>query len=253
MDSFQRLHASSVPTTEGVAAMIRAGLTGGLASGKSTVSAIFRALGAHVLEADAIGRQLMEPGQHVYDAIVAAFGPEIVQADGSLNRRRLAEIAFGQNRILELNRIVHPAVVEMQRLWVEELAAREAEAVAIVESALIFEADQQGTVPGWRQRFDHLILVTAPVEMRIERYVERMRPGSKVTIAELEADARARLAAQIPDGEKIPLVDDVIYNDGSLDATREQAGRIYAKLAEEARRNLPLQRGSDGSDIFRRG
>jgi dephospho-CoA kinase len=222
--------------------MIRAGLTGGLASGKSTVSGIFRSLGAHVLEADAVGRQLMEPGQHVYDAVVAAFGLEVVQADGSLNRRRLAEIAFGQDRILELNRIVHPAVIEVQRLWAEELAVREPEAVAIVESALIFEADRQGTVPGWRQRFDRIILVTAPTEMRIARYVERMRAASKATnsedAADIEADAHARLAAQIPDEEKIPLVDYVICNDGSLDATREQTERIYAKLVEEARRNL---------------
>jgi len=216
--------------------MLRAGLTGGLGSGKTTVADIFRSLGAQVLEADAVGRTLMEPGHPVFDAIVKTFGAEVLKEDGSLNRRRLAEIAFGQNRIAELNHIVHPPVIAAQQRWMEHLFEQDPSAVAIVESALIFEADQQGTVPGWRQRFDRIILVTAPVEVRIARYMARMRqqPDAPST-AELEADARARLAAQLPDSEKIPLADDVIWNDGTTEATRRQAERVYAELAAAAR------------------
>lgn len=216
--------------------MLRAGLTGGLGSGKTTVAAMFQSLGAHVIEADAVGRQLMEPGQPVFKAIVKSFGEEVLQTDGTLHRRRLAELAFGQNRIGELNRIVHPAVIAAQQEWTEKLLTREPSAVAMVESALIFEADQQGTAPGWRQRFDRIVLVTAPVEMRIARYVERMRQQPNApSEAELEADARARLAAQMPDSEKIPLADYVIHNYGSLEDTRRQVERIYAELAAAAR------------------
>ena len=237
--------------------MLRVGLTGGLGSGKTTVARIFRSLGAHVLEADEVGRALMEPGQPVFDAIVKSFGADVVKADGTLDRRRLAEIVFhsdsgtpgsgeqnggrekngeGQNRIAELNRIVHPPVIAEQQRWADDLLARDPSAVAIVESALIFEADQQGTAPGWRQRFDRIILVTAPVETRIARYVDRMRqrPGA-LSEGELEADARRRLAVQMPDGEKIPLADYVIHNDGSPDATRQKAEGIYVELAAAAR------------------
>lgn len=221
--------------------MLRVGLTGGLGSGKTTVAGIFRSLGAHVLEADEVGRALMEPGQPVFDAIVKTFGGDVVKDDGTLNRRRLAELAFtknsaGENRIVELNRIVHPPVIAEQQRWADELFARDPSAVAIVESALIFEADQQGTAPGWRQRFDRIILVTAPVETRIARYVERMRqrPGA-ASATELECDARGRLAAQMPDSEKIPLANYIIHNDGPLDLTRRQVEHIYAELAAAAR------------------
>jgi dephospho-CoA kinase len=212
--------------------MLRVGLTGGLGSGKSTVAGIFRSLGAHVVEADSLGRQLMEPGQQVYKAVVASFGPEVLNADGTLNRRRLADLAFGQNRLAELNHIVHPAVIAAQQQWAEGVFAEDPAAIAMVESALIFEADREGTVPGWRKRFDRVILVTAPEDLRIARYVERMRrQSSPLSSAELEADARSRIAAQIPEAEKIPLADFVIRNDGAMEATRRQVERIYAELA----------------------
>jgi dephospho-CoA kinase len=216
--------------------MLRVGLTGGLGSGKTTVAGIFRSLGGHVLEADAVGRQLMEPGHQVYDSIVRSFGPEVLNPDGKLNRRRLADLAFGQNRLAELNRIVHPPVIAAQQRWMEHLFAQDPSAVGIVESALIFEADQQGTVPGWRQRFDRIVLVTAPVDLQIARYVERMQQQpDALSVSELEADARTRLAAQMPDSEKIPLANYVIHNDGPLDATRRQTEHVYAELAAAAR------------------
>lgn len=216
--------------------MLRAGLTGGLGSGKSTVAQIFRSLGAHVIEADAVARDLMSPGQPVFNAIVQRFGATVVRADGTLDRHLLADLAFRHNRLAELNRIVHPPVIAAQQKWTDEIFARDPYAVAIVESALIFEADQQGSAPGWRQRFDRVILVTAPVELRVARYVERLAqlPGAPPR-TELEADARSRIAAQIPDSEKIPLADFVIYNNGSLDDLRSQTERIYAELARVSR------------------
>jgi len=217
--------------------MLRAGLTGGLGSGKTTVAEIFRSLGAHVIQADAIGRELMSPGHAVYDEIIRRFGPEVVRADGSLDRRLLAELAFRQNRLAELNQIVHPPVITAQQQWAEEIFAKDPDAVVIVESALIFEADRQGSAPGWTQRFDKIILVTAPLDLRIARYVDRMAAlPNAPSPAELEADARRRIAAQIPDEEKIPLVDYIIHNHGPLAATRLEVERIFAELARISRR-----------------
>ena len=216
--------------------MLRAGLTGGLGSGKTMVAAMFRSLGAHVIEADAIGRELMSPGHRVYDEIIRHFGSGVLRADGSLNRRLLADLAFRQNRLSELNQIVHPPVIAAQQQWAEAIFANEPDAVTMVESALVFEADRQGSAPGWRRRFDRLILVTAPIELRVARYVDRMAslPGAP-SRAELESDARRRIAAQIPDDEKIPLSDFVIRNDGPIEATRLQVERIYADLVRASK------------------
>lgn len=220
--------------------MLRIGLTGGLGSGKTTVGEIFRSLGAHVISADVIGRELMSRGHAVYSAVIACFGPDVVRADGTLDRRLLADRAFRQGRLAELNQIVHPAVIAAQQKWTTDLFARDPSAVAIVESALIFEVDRQGSSPGWRQRFDRIILVTAPVETRVARYIDRMSqlPGAP-SRSELEADARRRIAAQIPDDQKIALADYVITNDGSLDNTRTQVERIYAELARLSSLSAP--------------
>src|SRR5271166_3552791 len=119
--------------------MLRVGLTGGLGSGKSTVAGYLRELGAQVVEADALGRSLMEPSQQVYAEIVRKFGPEVVAPDGRLNRARLAELAFQGGRLNELNAIVHPAVIAAQQQWMDIVFAHDPAAVAVVESALIFE------------------------------------------------------------------------------------------------------------------
>lgn len=220
--------------------MLRVGLTGGLGSGKTTVGGIFRSLGAHVISADELGRDLMTPGHDVYHQIVQHFGPSVVQPDGTLDRPRLADLAFRHNRLAELNQIVHPAVIAAQQQWARDLFARDPHAIAMVESALIFEADQQGSAPGWRQRFDRIILVTAPIETRIARYLDRMEqlPGAP-SRADLEADARRRIAAQIPDSEKMPLADFVITNDGAIDATRAQVERIYTALVSHSAQSAP--------------
>src|SRR5580698_8221350 len=128
--------------------MLRVGLTGGLGSGKSTVAAILRELGADVIEADALGRELMEPGQTVFNQIVEHFGPEVLTPEGRLDRPRLAQLAFRDNRVQELNAIIHPATVAAQRRWAEQLSARNPAAVAVVESALIFEAMRDARARG---------------------------------------------------------------------------------------------------------
>jgi dephospho-CoA kinase len=214
--------------------MLRAGLTGGLGSGKSTVAAMFRSLGAYVIEADAIGRELMSPGRSVYQQIVSHFGSDVINPDETLNRRLLADLAFRQNRLAELNRIVHPAVIAEQQKRAQRIFAEDRNAIVIVESALIFEADAQGTARGWRQRFDKIILVTAPDEAKIARYVTRLADSGR-SVADLESDARSRLAAQIPDSQKVPFCDYVIDNDGNIEQTQLQVERIFAELAAASR------------------
>lgn len=217
--------------------MLRAGLTGGLGSGKSTVAAIFREAGVHILESDAIAREMMQPGHPVYAAIVDCFGPAVVAPGGALNRSRLAALAFREGRAAELNRIVHPPVIAEQERRMAALFARDPSAVVMVESALIFEAGAGGSVPGWRDRFDRLLLVTAPDDVKVQRFLSRILPpgASPERRAEAERDARARLAAQIPDHAKIALCDFVIDNSGSLQATRAQVEQIAARLFSAAR------------------
>ncbi len=205
--------------------MLRVGLTGGLGSGKSTVAGMFAELGAAVISADQLGRQLMQPGEPVYAAIVNTFGDGVVRSDGSLDRKKLAELAFQHNRADALNHIVHPAVVAAEEEWMRGVFAKDPTRVAMVESALIFEVEKWGTAPGWVQRFDKLILVTVPDEVKIARFVARMGAHDAAQI-----DARARLAMQIPDGEKAGRCDYVIDNTGSLEATRALVEKTYQEL-----------------------
>ena len=148
--------------------MLRVGLTGGLGSGKTTVAAMFAELGARVLAADEIARGLMQPGQAVFTAIVKKFGAGVVRADGMLDRPMLAQLAFGAGRVDELNAIVHPATIARQDEMAAEIERQDAQAVVLVESALIFETKHSR---GWRSRFDKLILVRASEEHKVERFV----------------------------------------------------------------------------------
>jgi dephospho-CoA kinase len=221
--------------------MLRVGLTGGLGSGKSTVAAELRRLGAYVVEADELGRQLMEPGHAVYDEIVQHFGPEVVGPDGRLNRPRLAQMAFGNGRLDELNAIVHPAVIAAQQRWMEAVFARDPKAVAVVESALIFEVERdarrrgesEGLLADWRKRFDRIIVLTAPDEVKVARYVDRLRLDTAKRAAAM-ADARVRLAQQMPDAEKAARADFVIENTGGLEALRACIVPIWEDLRSES-------------------
>jgi dephospho-CoA kinase len=220
---------------------MRVGLTGSLGSGKSTVAAVFREHGIAVLEADSIARELMQPGQPVCLRIVEHFGPTVLLPDGSLNRPRLAELAFRQGHLAELNRIVHPPVIAEQERRMSEIFARDPHAVVVIESALIFEAEAWGTVPGWRRRFDRIVLVTAPDDLKMQRFLARILPADATPEQRLaaERDARARLDAQLPDDAKASRSDIVVDNSGSLEATRSQAARLAAELLAAARTHSP--------------
>jgi dephospho-CoA kinase len=216
--------------------MLRAGLTGGLGSGKSTVAAMFRDHGVQVLEADAIAREQMQPGHAVFHSIVEHFGPSVVRPEGTLDRTRLSAFAFNDGRLDELNRIVHPPVIAEQERRTREIFARDPHAIVMVESALIFEAEAGGTVPAWRKRFDRVLLVTAPDDLKIQRFLARILPADATPEQRerAERDARSRLAHQIPDAAKISRSDYIIDNSGSLTTTREQVGRIWAELRAAA-------------------
>lgn len=237
--------------------MLRVGLTGGLGSGKSTVAAQLRSLGAYVIEADELGRELMRPGQAVYEEIVGAFGPEVVGADGRLDRARLAQMAFGEGRLEELNAIVHPGVIAAQQRWMEGVFSRDPAAVAVVESALIFEVERDAKarachpsgkdkdaakvghteverlLADWRKRFDHIIVLTAPDELKIARYVERVAKDPEKRAAAV-ADARVRLARQMPDAEKAARADFVLENTGDLESLRARVGALWVHLRAES-------------------
>jgi dephospho-CoA kinase len=225
--------------------MLRVGLTGGLGSGKSTVAQMLRELGAHVIESDELARALMEPGQAAYSEIAGIFGPEVVATDGRLNRARLAELAFKGGRVKELNAIIHPAVIEAQRKWMDEVFARDPAAVAVVVSALIFEVERDARAGGQagaiyadlRKRIDRIVLVRAPDEEKIARFVARICPNGEGR-EKAEADARSRLAHQIPDSEKAPRADYVLENTVDIATLRVQVERLWAQLKAESNLNL---------------
>ncbi len=207
--------------------MLKVGLTGGIASGKSVVGKMLVELGAHLIQADGIAHDLMQPGQPVYAKVVDAFGSAILNPDGTVNRGRLAEAAFGPSpsgsRIQELNKIVHPAVVQKHDEWMEAVARTNPKAVAVVEAALLLEA-------GAKDHFDRLIVVTCQPEQRIERWVKRTGVDRDAAQREVER----RMSAQWPDETKIKAADFVIDNSGSLEQTNQRVREVYATLEAEA-------------------
>jgi len=210
--------------------MLKVGLTGGIASGKSVVGEMLVALGAHLVQADHIAHSLMEPGEPVYNEVVRHFGREILNSDGSVNRGKLAELAFGppgaetgSSRVADLNRIVHPAVIRSQEEWMHAVSRQDPQGVAIVEAALLIEA-------GAAKRFDRLVVVTCDMEQRAERFARRQR----VDLETARAEVIRRMAAQLPDEEKIKSADYVIDNSGSLEQTREQVQQVWQKLRPQS-------------------
>ena len=221
--------------------MLRVGLTGGIGSGKSTVAGYLRELGAEVSESDEMGRALMEPGRAAFAEIVRAFGPEVVRGDGMLDRARLAEMAFRGGRLDELNDIVHPAVIEAQQRWASEVFRRDPAAVAVVVSALIFEVERNARARGekesmladWRRRIDRVVVVTAPDEVKIARYADRLASAGAGRDA-AEADARSRLAHQIGDDIKAAKADYVLENSGDLASLKAQTVQLWQRLTAES-------------------
>jgi dephospho-CoA kinase len=217
--------------------LLKVGLTGGIASGKSVVGEMFAALGARLIQADEIAHQLMQPGQAVYREVVQHFGVGILNPEGAINRARLAEAAFGRPvegtagneplRVQELNRIVHPAVIRTQEEWMEQIGQSDPHAIAIVEAALILEA-------GATTRFDRLVVVTCRPEQRVQRWARRLKVDEETARAEVTR----RMAAQLPDEEKVKAADFVIDNSGSLDQTNRRVREVYAELKSEAEKGL---------------
>jgi dephospho-CoA kinase len=212
--------------------MLKVGLTGGIASGKSAVGEMFVALGAHLVQADRIAHSLMQPGEPVYNEVVLHFGRAILNPDGTVNRSKLAQVAFGSNseaegkrasRVEELNRIVHPVVLRSQEEWMAAIGREHPQGVAMVEAALLLEA-------GAGDRFDRLIVVTCGAEQRAARFAVRQ----KVDIETARKEVARRMAAQLPDEEKIKAADFVIDNSGSLESTREQVKQLWIELKREA-------------------
>jgi dephospho-CoA kinase len=200
--------------------MLKVGLTGGMASGKTTVLAMFAALGAHTLRADAVAHQLMTPGEPMYASVVAAFGTEILEVNGTIARPKLAAAAFPA-RIAELNAIVHPAVQAFEDRWMREVGAIDPKAVAICEAALLIEA-------GGLTRYDKLIVVTCTLEQKILRFAQRSGMSPQAARDEVQR----RMAAQMPEEEKAKLADFVIDNSGSREDAAQQVGRVWQKLRE---------------------
>jgi len=196
--------------------MLRVGLTGGIGTGKSTVGKMFAALGCKVLDADAITHELFAPGQSVNREVAAAFGPQVVAADGGIDRKALAEIVFSDPALRhKLNSIVHPAIRRRQAEFLNSVAAADPDAIAMVEAALMVEV-------GTYKNYDKLIVVTC--DPQIQR--ARIRERSALSDEEIEA----RIASQMPLEEKVRYADYVIDNSGDLDATRLQVERIFREL-----------------------
>lgn len=196
--------------------MRRVGLTGGIASGKSTVAARLRELGIPVLDADLLVRDLYEPGRAGAAAVADEFGPDLLDERGAVNRPRLSALAFADPAaVARLNACIHPLVRAETDRW---LAEREAEghAAAGVEATLLVEN-------GGRERFDLLVAVSAPVELRLARALSRDPSSTRDAIL-------ARMRTQLPDEVRNAACDVVLVSDGSLDELRAKADDLARGL-----------------------
>ncbi len=221
--------------------MLRVGLTGDLGSGKSTVARMLAERGAVVLSSDEMGREMMQPGQAVYAAIVETFGPGVVLSDSTLDRRELARLAFTEKRVEELNAIVHPAVIAEQARLIADIAEAKPQAIVVVESALIFSTKHGSKGQAWSDRFDEILLVTAPENVKIARFVERTSGGRTLTAEELVAlqtDAQRRLKAQRSTTAQAEECI-VIRNNGDIAALESRVSDVWRALQRMASRTAP--------------
>lgn len=196
--------------------MLRVGLTGGIATGKSTVARMFVDLGCHLIDADLIVRDLFLPNDPVNKAVIEAFGRRVLNADGSIDRAVLGEIVF-QNAAARqlLNSVVHPAVIQRQKDWLDSLEEREPDAIGMVEAALMIEV-------GTYRNYDKLIVVACSPEVQRQRLRERSSLSDE--------QAEARVASQMPMEEKVKFADFVVDNSGTQEQTRRQVEEIYRVL-----------------------
>jgi dephospho-CoA kinase len=194
------------------------GLTGGIASGKSVVAKRFAELGAVVVDADVLAREVVEPGTPGLAAIAAHFGPRVIAADGGLDRPALGAIVFSDPEArLALNAITHPAVWRRARQLFDEAQRDDPDAIVVYDVPLLAEAAADRPIT-----FDLVVVVDAGTETRIRRLVE-LRGMS-------EQDARNRVSSQASDEQRLSIADEVIDSNGSLDETLAQADALYARI-----------------------
>lgn len=204
--------------------MLRVGLTGGIGCGKSTVAAMMRELGCHVLDADSLAKQLYEPGGPAYERIIGEFGREILDSSGRVDRARLAQIVFADPaRLARLNAILHPLVIARQNDWLASLVKQDPGAIGVVEAALLIEA-------GGHENLDRVAVVWCRREQQIERLMRESR--RKMT----RAEAESRIRAQMPLEEKLTYALDQIDNSGSIDETRGLVRTLVAEWKKLAAR-----------------
>ena len=195
--------------------MLRYGLTGGIASGKSTVAGMLRELGFPVMEADRVAHEVMEPGQPAYSEVVSVFGRTILNSDKRINRSSLAAIVFNDHeKLAQLNGIIHPRVEEEMLRQFAELERSGKYAAAFVEAALIFEA-------GLHKKLDGVLVTWCLLEQQLARLMER---GLS------DAEAGKRIALQMPVAEKLALATEKIDCSGPLEETRRQVRTFAEKL-----------------------
>lgn len=201
--------------------MVRAGLTGGIACGKSTVAAILREMGFRVLDADSLAHQLIEPGQPAYEEVLREFGRELCDAQGRIDRTRLGAIVFADPaKLARLNRIVHPRVLEASDRQFAAWEKTEPGGVAFVEAALLVEA-------GYYRNLDRLVVAWCTSEQQKERLIARSMTHE---------EAERRIGLQMPIEEKKRFATDLIDCSGTLEETRKQVEALAARLREAARK-----------------
>ncbi len=192
------------------------GLTGGIGSGKSTAAHRFAALGAHVYHADEISRRSLDPGAACYERVISTFGQEIVNPDGTINRRRLGEIVFADEAKRRLlNGIIHPYVIDEIFSCAERDLRNDPNGIAIFEIPVLFES-------GMDARMDANIVVSCEEEIRIRRVMERDQLSREQVIA--------RIRSQMSEEEKIRRADFILENNGTEDALNQQVDALFARL-----------------------
>ncbi|MBE3569285.1 MAG: dephospho-CoA kinase [Bacillales bacterium] len=190
------------------------GLTGGIASGKSTVSSLLKEKGYTVIDADAAAKIVVQPGEEAYNKIVNAFGKEILLENGEINRRKLGDLVFrNEQKRLQLNSIVHPAV-RKQMLLEKEQAIRDGKQTVILDIPLLFES-------GLTWMVDKTIVVYVDGSIQLERLMKRNGLDKE--------DAEIRISAQMPLEEKVKKADAVIHNNGTIAETKQQLEQIIEK------------------------
>lgn len=205
--------------------MLKVGLTGGIASGKSTVDRMLVELGAHLVDTDQLARRVVEPGSPALAEIAQAFGPEMIAADGNLDRTRMRALAFGDERARDrLNAIVHPRINQMVAAELARLAGDDPQGVAIVDVPLLFET-------GGEKRFDCTVLVYVPEPVQLRRLMARDHCGAQA--------AQEALKAQMPLENKKKKADFLVDNSGGLDETLKQVQRLWQDLLGKARSTQP--------------